>query len=327
VHVDLSAGPSLIEAAKAVDVGDRTTIAHPPPECGGAGDTLDQLAQGYTETLGILDWDITYNGSPGAPWKVGVLDDPVLGRADTDGSALAAGVTAAATALSVATTSGPTWTTDHSQTPFDIRAGGEVMTVTALGTQLAPNPFFTTDTAGWLPGGATLARDTTVVYPGAAASGKVTPDGVAVSGGFSQTPHTAVGTITPAATYIAMGWVYSPGGWSDLRASIDWYDAANTFLSTGLGSATAVAAGAWTFLSQTLTAPASASRAAVRIRHGGTPAPSNLYYAWGVRLVPTASVSASSPQTMTVTRSVNGVVKSQSAGTDVRLATPMILAL
>jgi hypothetical protein len=144
VHVDLAAGPSLIEAAKAVQVGDRITIAHPPPECGGAGDTLDLLAQGYTETLGEYDWDITYNCTPAGPWAVAILDDPVLGRADTDGSQLAAGITATATSFQVQVTAGPLWVTtalNPAEFPLDIRVGGEVMTVGAISGTSSPQTF------------------------------------------------------------------------------------------------------------------------------------------------------------------------------------------
>lgn len=41
----------------------------------------------------------------------------------------------------------------------------------------------------------------------------------------------------------------------------------------------------------------------------------------------TAVSGASSPQTFTVTRSVNAVVKAHSSAADVRLAQPMILSL
>lgn len=47
----------------------------------------------------------------------------------------------------------------------------------------------------------------------------------------------------------------------------------------------------------------------------------------GERMTVTNITGASSPQTFTVTRSVNGVVKAQTAGTDVRLFQPMILGL
>ena len=141
VHIDLSAAPGLIEAATAVDVGDRITIAHPPPECGGTGDTLDLLAEGYTETLGLYDWDLVFNCAPGTPWQIGVLDD---GRADTDGSELAADVAADDTTLSVAVTAGPLWVTTAllpDELPLDVRVGGEVMTVTAVTGTAIPQSF------------------------------------------------------------------------------------------------------------------------------------------------------------------------------------------
>lgn len=59
-----------------------------------------------------------------------VADDLVLGRADTTGSTLASGVTSTGTTLSVATASGPLWSTTDE--PYDIVVGGEVMTVTTV---------------------------------------------------------------------------------------------------------------------------------------------------------------------------------------------------
>ena len=47
----------------------------------------------------------------------------------------------------------------------------------------------------------------------------------------------------------------------------------------------------------------------------------------GEQITVTNITGASSPQTFTVTRSVNGVVKAQSSGADVRLFFPMILAV
>jgi hypothetical protein len=47
----------------------------------------------------------------------------------------------------------------------------------------------------------------------------------------------------------------------------------------------------------------------------------------GERMTVTNITGSSSPQTFTVTRSVNGVVKSQIAATDVRLFTPCYVAL
>jgi hypothetical protein len=146
VHVDLAAAPSLTAAATDADAGDCVTIAHPPPEAGGVGDLLDLLAQGYTEVLGTSDWDLTFNCTPGASWRVAVLDDPVLGRLDTSGAQLAAGVSATATTLSVQTPGKP-WITTAGRPgnfPFDITVAGEVMTVTGITSATSPQTFTVT---------------------------------------------------------------------------------------------------------------------------------------------------------------------------------------
>lgn len=326
VHVDLAAGQHLIEAATTVDIGDRITITSPPAWL--PPDDIDQLVQGYTETIGLYDWDIVYNCAPAGPYRVAVLDDNTLSRLDTAGSELASSVTSTASAFSISTTSGPTWTTDISQYPLDLRVGGEVVTADTIGTLLTTNPFVAADLTGWTAQNGSVARSTAVVNSDhdAVASILITPNGSSASGGVID-GMTAVGTISPGAQYIVSMWAYSPGGWSDLRPAVDWADAAGNFLASGLGSGTAVSAGVWTYIQQTLTAPASASRATVRGRHGGTPPASAIWYAWAIRLVPTSSITSTSPQAMTVTRSVNGVVKPHVAGADVRVAQPMILAL
>lgn len=139
VRVDLAAGPHLIAAASAVDVRDRITISNPPPSL--PPDLIDLIAEGCQERLGQYDWDLVFNCSPGGPWRVGVLDDTVLGRADTDGSQLAAGVSSTATSLSVATTSGPLWTTAAAEFPFDVRVAGERLTVTNITGTTSPQTF------------------------------------------------------------------------------------------------------------------------------------------------------------------------------------------
>lgn len=325
ITVYLQRRPALIAAISALDIGSRLEVTNPPLALLPPG-AIDQLVEGYTETIAQYRWEFAINAGPASPWSVGTLDDPVYGRIDTDGSTLASAVGASDTTISVASTATP-WTTDQSQTPWDVQVGGERLTVSALGTSMSTNPFFATDASGWTAVSSTIAWSTAQLYSGATGAVLVTPNGTSASGGVQQSPHSPVASVTPGASYLAFGWVYSPGGWSDLRAVIDWYDATDTLLSTGLGTATVVAAGVWTFLEQTLVAPASASRGAVRIRHAGTPPSSATYYAWGIRWVPVTSVSASSPQTMSVIRSVNGVVKAQASGSDVRLADPTIIAL
>ena len=68
-----------------------------------------------------------------------------------------------------------------------------------------------------------------------------------------------------------------------------------------------------------VTAPAGAAKAAIGATMTGTPPATNVLFLDEFFLNTT--------QTFTVTRSVNGVIKSHSVGEDVRLATPPILAL
>lgn len=130
--------PQYVDAVTSLDVGSVIRVtglpSHLPPG------PLDLLVEGYEEALGPLSWEITLTCSPASPWRVAIADDAVYGRADTAGSTLAAAVsTTTATTLSVATTTGPLWTT--SGFPFDIRVAGEVMTVTAVSGSTSPQTF------------------------------------------------------------------------------------------------------------------------------------------------------------------------------------------
>jgi len=288
---------------------------------------VDLIVQGLREEIGVRTWTVTLVCAPGSPWRVGVVEDAVLGRVDTDGSQLAAAAAAGDTTMSIAVTAGPLWTSSPGEMPFDLRVGGEVVTVTAPGVLPTGNAFFDTDTTGWSAESATLSRSTAVVHPDPHARGSllITPTGGGASFAGAVGTLTDPGSITPGTSYVMSAWVYSPGGWSDVRPTTYWYDAAGTFLSTGSGSAAAVPAGQWTFLTGTFAAPASASRARARIRHGATPTATDLLYVWAARITPTTA--GNGPQTFTVVRAVNGVVKGHAVGTDVRLATPTIVAL
>lgn len=140
ITVDLTATPSKIEDATNIVSGDRIQVTNPPtwlpPE------TIDQMAQGGSETLSPHRHLITYNTSPASPWTLGVIEDPVLGHADTlDSETTASFVAGTDTSLSVATISGPIWTTVAGNFPFDIRVAGVVLTITAIAGAASPQTF------------------------------------------------------------------------------------------------------------------------------------------------------------------------------------------
>ncbi|MEJ8671854.1 hypothetical protein WKI71_36475 [Streptomyces sp. MS1.AVA.1] len=213
------------------------------------------------------------------------MDDEILGRLDTDGSALYEAVDADEQTILVTPTDSQgvnRWTSDPDDFPLDIRAGGEVMKVAAIGSVITGNPYFTTDTTGWSSNNGSIARSTAVVHPAATASLLITPNGSNVTGG-ADSDTSANGTCAPGDEIAVSMWVYHPGGWHDIRPAVDWYDSSGSFLSVGTGSGFTVPAGEWTFLSQTLTAPASTARFQTRARHGGSPPASAVYYVWAVR--------------------------------------------
>jgi hypothetical protein len=140
--LDVDGKSGLLQAAALVDIRDEITVANPPtwlpPEL------IELLAEGYTETLDLYEWDITFNCSPGAPWQLGVRD---TARRDSGYSTLASSFNAGvATSMSVATSIGLLWTTDSSYMPFDIFVGRVRLTVTAISGASSPQTFTITQT-------------------------------------------------------------------------------------------------------------------------------------------------------------------------------------
>lgn len=146
ISINLAKAPfganALTEAALLVDGGSRIVLTGLPPWL--PPDAASQIVQGYTESLEPYGHDVTFNCTPESPFEVAQLDSDVLGHADTEGSQLAAGITSTATSLSVATTSGPIWTTDVTDLPIDVHVGGERMTVTAISGAASPQTFTVT---------------------------------------------------------------------------------------------------------------------------------------------------------------------------------------
>lgn len=146
ITVWLHAAPHLIADVLDMDIGDRLAIDNTPAWL--PPGLIDQHMRGYVETLGLYEWALAMNCSPAGPWTVGVLEDPVLGKADTEGSELVAAVDSDDTFLTVATTAGPVWTSDLAELPFDITVGGEV--VTALDITGSPGDRFDRSVpSGW----------------------------------------------------------------------------------------------------------------------------------------------------------------------------------
>lgn len=324
VTVYLQRNPELLAAVAAVDVGSRIQVTGAPLGLLPPG-PIDQLVEGYTETLAQYRWEFQLECGPASPWDTGMLDTGVYGRADTDGSQLAAGATATATTLSVVVTAGPLWQVSDGQ--------------------LTANPSVEVDLSGWTVSGGTMARvPTPAGAPFAGAwSIQLTPSGVA-STAFLRSPHAAV---TPGQAYYVHGWLQCALA-ASASLSFNWFDSSGAFLSSSAVTRSLVA-GQWLEVADaSAVAPASAATVTVTPTLTGTPSAAAvlladvLYVAdrpgcgaadfpFDVRVggeqVTVTGCTGTGPQTMTVIRSVNGVVKAQNAGADVRLAYPTIVAL
>ncbi|MFE6354385.1 hypothetical protein ACFVOO_16305 [Streptomyces rochei] len=143
VTVNLHRHPELIPAVLAMREGDVIRLTRMPHWV--APDDVDLMVMGLKEQLLPRTWTVTFDCVPAGPWRVGVVGDEQLGIVDTDGSELDAAAGASDTTLTVKTTSGPQW---RWETAFDVRVGGEVVTVNAI-TPFAQDTFTRSVTGGW----------------------------------------------------------------------------------------------------------------------------------------------------------------------------------
>lgn len=133
VRILLHKYPALIPEVSALRVGDRIQIigtpAWMPPG------PVDLIVQRIDDDMRTLTWEVTLTCSPAGPWTVGVLDDPVLGRLDTESCVVDTTINSTTTTVLFTTFTGPRWVdsaTWASEFPFNVLVGGEEMTVTAI---------------------------------------------------------------------------------------------------------------------------------------------------------------------------------------------------
>jgi len=287
--------------------GSRIAIDSPPERIGG---DISQLVIGIQETLTHFEHRITFVCVPESPYHVGVVG---TSRAGSDTSTLAGDMTPTSTAVAVATP--PTsamWTADPTDVPFDITSGGEQMTVQAVGRTLNANPTFEADLTDWSQINSTLTRTTVQAHTG-------TWSGLITSGAGSN-PRAECGqqAVTAGASYRAWGWMYVPAAvGTGVELDINWFDASHAYLSTSAMSAVP-SVGVWQLFDLTATAPGTAAFADIATAFSATPGAGLLLYVDDVRLIPVSSY-ATSPQTFTVVRSVNGVVKTHQANDPIAL--------
>jgi len=155
---------SLYYTLLGCDIGDYAAIINMITQV--TRDPVKQLLFQVKETLGGFHHTLEWTGVPESPYEVAVYDDPVYGRADTDGASLHSAATSGATSLSVDTASGfPLWTTAAADFPFDINIGGERITVTNITGASSPQAFTVTRAVNGVSKAHTAGEDVRLWYP------------------------------------------------------------------------------------------------------------------------------------------------------------------
>ena len=143
ITVNLDAHPGLTAVVAALDVGDRLSLQSLPPELGRP--TADTLVLGYTETIGTHSRVFAFNSDRGEILShVGVLDGDASACLQTSGAQLGGSITDSQTSFTVATTSGPVFTTSPPAGAKIIVNGRDVMTVNSISGASSPQTFTVT---------------------------------------------------------------------------------------------------------------------------------------------------------------------------------------
>ncbi len=389
-----------------VRIGDYVAVENTPAWLP-PGD-IKQVVAGVTETLTSFLFQVSWNAVPESPYEPAILDDPVTGRLDTDGSTLHANITSGATTMQVDTTNAasPLWTTDASG-----GAGPQIL-IPLYDYPGSPLATFWTDVIAAAP--------TTGIIIGNPASGPGTsadPNWVAAFAAAHDAGITVVGYVfTSFGARAAADAEADIAMWETLYGITDiFFDEVSTsaadipyyrglisyvrggsrtatvvlnpgtipdqgYFSTGADvicvcedayanlAADAAAAPAWLFayepsmISVVVNQCATSGNMATAL--GLAQSAFNAGFVWvtadavygaepsyfatevsdiaaltgtgdfpfdvamgGEQIAVTAVTGTSSPQTFTVVRSKNGVVKAQTAGADVRLFSPPVPAL
>ncbi|HEX8631040.1 MAG TPA: hypothetical protein VF755_23025, partial [Catenuloplanes sp.] len=169
-------------------------------------------------------------------------------------------------------TPGMAWTVQYGPAE-DLAVNGTAGTIT-LARYVNSNPYAETNTAGWTAHGGAVTRSTAQAHQGGA-SLLLTPSGSAAT---ARIESDLAGGVAARVLWRTTAWVRCPVA-RQVVPSINWYNAAGTYLSTLNGAPVAVPANTWTFvgLSGYSTDAATASATANFAMTGNPPASHQLY--------------------------------------------------
>lgn len=279
-NLRIAADAAMIEDILTLDVGKRVDITDVPAFL--PAEDIRQVVIGYEEWFDNFQHNFKLNCVPERWFEIAEYDSG--SSLDTDDASLYQDITSSADTITVRTDNGPPWTEDPEAYPFLIKVDGEAMTALAPGSAVNTNSGFNTDVTGWTSN-ATLAYSTTHLHPNplAVGSAKVTPDGVSASADIQSSASEGI-AVTAQNDYTASGWIFNPDGYSASSVFINWRDSGGSLVSTTTGTSTALAAGDWTYLEVTGTAPATAVTGHPGAQETGTPAATDEFYCWNLKI-------------------------------------------
>lgn len=164
-----------------------------------------------------------------------------------------------------------TWNLTGTQLSTDGAAATAVSTLPS--TPLNSNTTFETGLSPWTVTGGSMVLSSTQKHGGTYAA-QITPNGTATQNYISseQVP------VTAGNAYCSNMWVWFTNAVTNtISASVNWFNASHGYLTTSTVNVS-VAAGTWTQLQNTFTAPANAAYAAFVPTLAGTPAASQIWY-------------------------------------------------
>lgn len=144
VHFAIHRTPDLLGDWLAADLGDRIDVIYINTVRTQLPEAVELGLVGYRERIDQFTWSIEMNCVPWQTFKAGRFTSGQALRLASDGSTLAASASAGATSLSVATASGPIWTTDAADFPMTIEVEGIPIEVTAISGASSPQTFTVT---------------------------------------------------------------------------------------------------------------------------------------------------------------------------------------
>jgi len=313
IKINLIAHPEFIPLWLSCRLGSRVTISN-PPSTQLAGESIDVVIEGWTQTINNYKWEVELSCSPSLPWILGVYDG-VSARYDVDSYLELALSDSATLASIVAVTRDGFWSS--TSTPYDVRISGQINRVIGMSlpdSVALADGTFENGLGGWIGSGGTISLETTIVHRGGNSAKLV------VSGSPTQALIREHGTTLPSApgrTYTATMWVRCSVA-ATVTAVIDFYNGAS-YISSAF-NAVAVSANTWTQISVTSgAAPASTTRIEYGPTLGSSPANGTILYTDDVDIVRTDLQNWR--QLGTFTRGVDGFTKALPAAASVRLAT------